>query len=85
VLVPRVRSFLTDDENVKLDGILWHVAHPHPLGIDRPDSGARNACDTPFERGELAMVLERDDSTDGAWCDACIAIVVEAMKAARAM
>ena len=82
-LTPRLRAFLTDDENAEVDAFLWSIAHPHPLGIDREDGGSCNSCDASFDSGELAMVLKGDDSTEGAWCYACVAIVVEAIKAAR--
>lgn len=83
VLVPRVRAFLTDAEHTDLTVLLWDLAHPHPLGVERQDSGSCHACDTPFGAGELAMILAGDDSQAGAWCYGCVTIVVEALKAAQ--
>jgi hypothetical protein len=91
-LAPQLVATMEPDVQAKVQRRQYQVLHPHPLNVERQHSGARcTACGTVFEDGEVAMTIggQADEDgawsepVDGAWCYPCLAIVAEAMKAAR--
>ena len=93
VLGPRLLAFADPAFAARTVHHLHMVAHPHPLGIEMQSEGAScSSCGDDFPDGALAMTIghqhdadgsQWSEEIDGAWCFACVTIVLEAMKAAR--
>ena len=93
MLGPRLLAFAEPTVAARTAHHLHMVAHPHPLGIETQAEGARcSSCGDDFADGALAMTIghqhdadgsQWSEEIDGAWCFACVTIVLEAMKAAR--
>lgn len=87
-LAERVVAFLDPAERAEFDHNLvewiYNRDHPHPIEVERQESGERcSACGTGFDDGTLAMRITGDINVEIRYCYACVAIVYEALKAAR--